>query len=90
MSQSMPVYGENAKGAMKNNVNLKLTRHWIRCWQKVGVELDNIRRENIRCADTRQAIENLDDAFESALLHQVPRTHSGLVQQQAFFHKRRS
>jgi len=75
---------------MKNNANLKLTRYWIRCWQKAGMELSKIRRENIRCADTRQAIENLDDAFESALLHQVPRMHSGLVQQQTFFHKRRA
>ena len=75
---------------MKNNAKMKLTRHWIQRWQRAGVELENIRREDILQANTRQAIENLDDAFESALRHQVPSLHSGLEQQQALFHKRRS
>ena len=74
---------------MKKNSSVKLTHRWIQCWQRAGVELESMRREDIRRADTRQAIENLDDAFESALRHQVPSIHSGLEQQQALFHKRR-
>ncbi|MDO9540989.1 MAG: hypothetical protein Q7J98_01530 [Kiritimatiellia bacterium] len=75
---------------MKSNSDMELMRRWIQCWQQAGVELESIRREDIRLANTRQAIENLDDAFESALRHQIPSIHSGLEQQQALFHKSRS
>ena len=75
---------------MKSNTDIELMRRWIQRWQEAGIELENIRREDIRLANTSQAIENLDDAFESALRHQIPSAHSGLEEQQALFHKRRS
>ncbi len=65
-------------------------RQWVRRWQLAGVELEHMRREEIRHANTRQAIENLDDAFESALRHHVPSSHSGFEEQQALFHRRLS
>lgn len=68
----------------------KVMSQWVKRWQQTGVELEHMRREEIRHANTRQAIENLDDAFESALRHHVPSNHSGFEQQQALFHRRRS
>lgn len=65
-------------------------RQWVKRWQQAGVELERMRRDEIHQANTRQAIENLDDAFESALRHHVPSNHSGFEQQQALFHGRRS
>jgi hypothetical protein len=38
---------------------------------------------------TQYAIENLDDAFESALLRSPPKTNSGLVELQAWLSKAR-
>lgn len=61
------------------------TLKWIRAWEKAGPELERMRREDIRNADTCAAIEILDDAFESALLHFPLRQDSGLVEQQRLF-----
>lgn len=65
----------------------KLTLKWIECWRKAGPELERLRREDIRNADTASAINILDDAFESAILHFPPRQDSGLVEQQRLFHQ---
>jgi len=74
---------------MKDKDNNMTLRQWVKRWQQAGVELERMRREQIRHADTRQAIENLNDAFESVLRHGRPSNHSGFEQQQALFHKRR-
>lgn len=60
---------------------------WIECWRKAGPELERMRREDIRNADTSLAIEILADAFESALVHFPPRQDSGLVEQQRLFRR---
>lgn len=67
----------------------ELMRQWVMRWRRAGIELELQRRSEIQNADTRQAIENLDDAFESALLHRSPSIHSGFELQQALFHRRR-
>ena len=72
----------------KGNDNIML--QWRRRWRQVGVELEQMRREEIRHANTRQALENLDDVFESVLRHHQPRLHSGFEEQQALFHRGRS
>ena len=65
-----------------------LRRRWVETWQRAAVELERIRRNEIRSLDTREAIRqvfaglNLD--FEPA-----PPT-SGLVEQQAWFARLRS
>lgn len=64
----------------------KLTLKWIECWRKAGPELEKLRREDIKNADTAWAIDILDDAFESAILHFSAREGSGLVEQQRLFH----
>jgi hypothetical protein len=54
-------------------------------WQKASVVLERLRAEAIRNSDTAAAIEQLSDAFESALLHYPPPATSGLVEQQRIF-----
>ena len=65
----------------------ELTLKWIENWRVLGPELERIRREEIRACDTSLAMQALDDAFESALLHSPTGRGSGLVEQQAIFSK---
>ena len=60
---------------------------WVAAWKKAGHDLQQIRIEEIRTADTRAAIESLDAAFRSALLHYPPVPDSGLIEQQKFFQR---
>ncbi|HCO93162.1 MAG TPA: hypothetical protein DIU00_04290 [Phycisphaerales bacterium] len=60
-------------------------RRWLAGWQKAGSMLERLRAEAIRNSDTAAAIEQLSDAFESALLHYPPAATSGLVEQQQIF-----
>jgi len=65
-------------------------RAWSEAWKSAGPELEKIRRQGIRCADTRSAIESLDAAFKSAMLHFSPEPYSGLVDQQRLFQRLRN
>ena len=58
---------------------------WIESWRVAGPELELMRREKIRKADTTRSILNLDDAFRSAILQQKLNDSSGLVEQQKMF-----
>ena len=69
------------------NTNKKDIRKRIEQWKAAGAIMEKQRRDRILNANCRQAIEALDDAFESALLHTPPRRMSGLVEQQAWFSK---
>jgi hypothetical protein len=60
-------------------------RLWVQTWQKAGPVLDQLRRQEIRQADTAKAILQLDDAFRSALRERPPGPTSGLVEQQYWF-----
>ena len=60
-------------------------RLWVQTWQKTGPALEELRRQEIRCADTASAILQLEDAFQSALREHPPRPTSGLVEQQRWF-----
>jgi hypothetical protein len=60
-------------------------RRWLAGWQTAGPVLEGLRAEAIRNSDTAAAIEQLSDAFESALLHYPPAATSGLVEQQRIF-----
>jgi hypothetical protein len=63
-------------------------RRWVETWRRAGVEMDQIRRQEIESTDTEMAIRHL---FGSNSLFQdlPPRTTSGLVEQQAWFAKLR-
>ncbi len=60
-------------------------RRWLAGWQTAGPTLERLRAEAIRNSDTAAAIEQLSDAFESALRHYPPAATSGLVEQQRIF-----
>ena len=65
-------------------------KHWSQTWKAAGVELEKIRRREIRSADTQKAILILSDAFEAALRTTPKRTTSGLVEQQRLFRRLRA
>jgi hypothetical protein len=67
----------------------ELTKKWIEIWRRAAPELERIRREEIRAADTARAIEALSGAFIAARCDHPPRPTSGLVEQQRRFHRRR-
>jgi hypothetical protein len=62
---------------------------WAEAWKAAGPELEKIRQQEIRNADTRLAITSLDAAFKSAMLHFSPAPYSGLVDQQRLFQRLR-
>ncbi len=59
--------------------------NWIHHWEKVGEVLEHSRRTRLLNVNVSQAIENLDDAFESALLNTPIKLTSGLVEMQSWF-----
>lgn len=68
----------------------KLTLRWIEIWRKAGPELERIRREEIRKTDTQKAIRMFDGMFAEVIRSRPPRLTSGLVEQQAIFHRKRT
>lgn len=62
-------------------------RAWVRNWQVIGPELDRMRREEIRSANTQESIKAFDLAFKAALRKCPSRTTSGLVEMQKLFKK---
>ena len=60
---------------------------WVQNWQVVGPELERMKREEIRRANTQEAIMLFDLAFKAALRNTPPRTTSGLVEMQKLFRK---
>jgi hypothetical protein len=59
--------------------------NWIHCWEKAGEAMEQSRRDNLKNVNVQEAIENLDDAFESALLTSPFKPASGLVEMQSWF-----
>jgi hypothetical protein len=62
-------------------------RDWVRNWQVVGPELERMRREDIRRANTQDSIQLFDLAFKAALQNTPPRNNSGLVEFQRLLRK---
>jgi hypothetical protein len=69
---------------MKNLAPLKT---FIDQWQRLGPELEKIRKRELQSISTPQALQNLAGAFEDCRRRFKPRPTSGLVQQQAWFKK---
>ena len=68
-----------------NKAENEQNHRWLAGWQTAAEALERLRTETIRRSDTATAIEQLSDAFESALLHYPPAVTSGLVEQQRLF-----
>jgi hypothetical protein len=71
-----------------NKMDNESVRRWLDGWQAASPVLERLRADAIRRSDTAAAIEQLSDAFESALQHYPPKKTSGLVEQQRIFAKR--
>ena len=66
----------------------KLTLRWIETWRRAGPELERIRHEEIRQTDTQRAMEMFDGLVTENLRRRSVRLTSGLVEQQAIFHRK--
>jgi len=62
-------------------------RAWVQNWIVLGPELDRLRRERIRRANTSESIVQFDLAFKAALRNTPPRTTSGLIEFQRLLRK---
>ena len=60
-------------------------RQWVDCWKTAGLRLEELRRKELRHADTQESLQNLAGAFESCRLHHKPASTSGLIEQQRWF-----
>ncbi|HEX9562656.1 MAG TPA: hypothetical protein VF981_01745 [Gemmatimonadaceae bacterium] len=59
-------------------------RAWVRIWKEAGIQLERIRRRELRELDTYRAIALLCGPA-SHLVNIPPRPGSGLVEQQRWF-----
>ena len=64
-----------------------LLRAWVQNWSVLGPELERLRREKIRSANTSESIAQFDLAFKAALRNTPHRTTSGLVEFQRLLRK---
>lgn len=62
-------------------------RKWVDAWRRAGPELERMRREDIRRADTACSIPAFDGLFELAVRECPPKPTSGLVEQQNCFRR---
>ncbi len=62
-------------------------RDWVRNWEVLGPELERLRRESIRNANTVESIRLFDLAFKATLRNISPRQTSGLVEFQRLLGK---
>jgi len=68
----------------------KQYREYVKRWQRVGPLLRRIRIQEMRAADYAKDWRVIDSLYEIAAHHRgVPRTTSGLVEQQRLFAKAR-
>jgi hypothetical protein len=70
-----------------NDSETERIRRWVACWERAGQRLQELRREELRHADTQQSLMDLAGAFESCRLHYKPSPTSGLVEQQRWFRR---
>lgn len=56
-------------------------------WKETGEILEQMRREQVRQADTARSMQLLAGMFDHAVLSRPPRAESGLVEQQRHFLK---
>lgn len=72
-----------------NEAERELTKRWVDAWATAGPELQKVRDDDIRAADTAGMIECCDSLFRDAVKNFPPGPTSGLVEQQHWFMKLR-
>ncbi len=62
-----------------------LGRQWVAAWARASVDLEVIRRREIRALDSYQTIALLCGSADYTLPPRAPKPTSGLVEQQRWF-----
>jgi hypothetical protein len=62
-------------------------RRWVETWRLAGVELERIRRQELRELDTYRTISLLCGPADYTIPPRAPKPFSGLVEQQWWFMK---
>ena len=62
-------------------------KRWVETWKLAGVDLERIRRRELRELDTYRAIELLCGPADYSIPPRAPKPTSGLVEQQRWFAK---
>lgn len=60
---------------------------FVEQWERLGPELEKIRRRELETISTPQALQNLAGAFEDCRRRFKPKPTSGLVELQAWLKK---
>jgi len=66
---------------------IALGKRWVETWQLAAVELEHIRRQEIRELDTFESIRRLCGSADYTRPPYAPKPWSGLVEQQRLFKK---
>ena len=66
---------------------LALAKRWVETWKLAAVELERIRRREIRELDTYKAISLLCGSADYTKPPYAPKPWSGLIEQQHWFKK---
>jgi hypothetical protein len=66
---------------------IELGRRWVETWKRAGVELERIRRKELRELDGYRAIQLLDSDADYTQHPYAPKPWSGLIEQQRWFKK---
>ena len=63
-------------------------KKWVKTWQKAGLSLKEIKKNELRAADYyEKSYKFLDEMLQYACDNASPRPLSGLIEQQQFFIK---
>jgi hypothetical protein len=68
---------------------IALGRRWVQAWKHAGVELERIRRRELRQLDAYAAIALLCGPADYRQPPRAPKSTSGLVEQQRVFRRLR-
>jgi hypothetical protein len=63
-------------------------RKWVQTWQRAGVMLERIRRDELRQVDSR-AVAHLCGPADYRVPPRAPKPYTGLIEQQQWFVKLR-
>jgi hypothetical protein len=66
---------------------IALGRRWVETWRLAALDLEGIRRAELRVLDSNKAIELLCGPADYTSPPRAPRSTSGLVEQQRIFKK---
>lgn len=64
-----------------------LGRRWVQAWREAAVEMERLRRDELRSLDARRAIALLCGPADYRVPPRAPRPTSGLVEQQHWFQR---